>query len=88
MAPGAAKATTAVIPSSTASAASVSRTQVRREPPPSRTAPRPPTAAPTTKDPSEVSVCATEKPGAPAAANPSTTTLPVMFAVKTCSSPR
>lgn len=88
MAPGAAKATTAETPRNTASAARVRRAQVRREPEPSRTATRPPAIAPTTNDTSEVRVCATEKPGAPAAANPSTTTLPVMFAVKTCSRPR
>ena len=48
-----------------------------------RPATRPVTTAPAAKAPSEVSVAVTEKPGAPAAARPSTTTLPVMLAVKT-----
>ena len=44
--------------------------------------------APIRKAPSEVRLAGAEKPGAPAAANPITTTLPVMFAVNTRPSPR
>lgn len=88
VASGAAKATTDAAPTSTASAASVARAQVRRDPPPSHLATRPPITAPARKQPSDAAVWDTEKPGAPAAAKPSTTTLPVMLAVKTWWSPR
>ena len=49
---------------------------------------RPPTTAPTRKLPSAQRLAAMEKPGAPAAAKPMRTTLPVMLAVKTCPRPR
>ncbi len=85
---GQAKATAAEAPTRTASAASVSRVHRRREPAATWAATRPPAAAPSRKQASEVAVCGTEKPGAPAAAKPRTTTLPVMFAVKTRPRPR
>ena len=49
---------------------------------------RPAQIAPSRNAPSEVRLAGAEKPGAPAAAKPSTTTLPVMFAVNTRPSPR
>jgi hypothetical protein len=45
-------------------------------------------AAPARNTTSEVRVAGTENPGAPAAAKPRTTTLPVMLAVNTRPSPR
>ena len=53
-----------------------------------RCARRPPATAPARKAPSADRLAAMENPGAPAAANPMRTTLPVMLAVKTCPSPR
>ena len=55
---------------------------------PTREPTRPAQMAPIRKAPSEVRLAGAEKPGAPAAANPITTTLPVMFAVNTRPSPR
>jgi hypothetical protein len=49
---------------------------------------RPAQKAPIRKNASEVSVAVTEKPRAPATANPNTTTLPVMLAVNTRPRPR
>ncbi len=88
MVPGAAKAMTAATPTSTASAPRLTRAQVRRDPVSIRTEIRPPATTPTRKAPREVRLWNTENPGAPAAAKPSTTTLPVMFATKTWPRPR
>ncbi len=46
----------------------------------------PPSAAPARNAAIAVSDAVTDSPGAPASANPSSTTLPVMFATKTCPS--
>jgi len=69
------------MPNETASVVMAIASRSRRDP--SRLAIRPVAAAPSTNAPSDVRQAGAENPDAPAAAKPSSTTLPVMFAVKT-----
>ncbi len=84
--PVAVAAMTAATPVARASVVIATASRLRREE--SRLPIRPAAAAPTRNEPSEVRHAGAENPDAPAAAKPSRTTLPVMFAVKTWPKPR
>ena len=85
---GTAKATAAPPPTNTVSVPMAASSKRERLSSGVRRAIRLAHAAPTRNTASEVRVAGTENPGAPAAAKPSTTTLPVMLAVNTRPSPR
>ena len=79
----------AMIAAATVSAVSIATTTNRRERwDGTRSAMRPPPTAPARKSPRAHRLAVTEKPAAPASANPIRATLPVMLAVKTWPSPR